>query len=133
VWSEWDDPVELRMRLDAALVEIAELTEENYRLRQQLGLSGRHPMPKRHGPIADGDQPVVLEASRSNGLPYADASSAAEDKLALFRASFAGRTDVYARRWVSSRTGRAGWSPAKEDPWDKAKPDAETLGGRSEG
>ncbi|MQA97392.1 MAG: helicase [Streptosporangiales bacterium] len=127
VWSEWDDPVELRMRLDAALVEIAELTEENHRLRQQLGLSGRHPMPKRHGSTADGNQPVVLGVPRSNGLPFADASSAAEDKLALFRALFAGRTDVYARRWVSSRTGRAGWSPAEEDPWDKTKPDAERV------
>jgi hypothetical protein len=110
-----------------ALVEIAELTEENDRLRRQLGLGVRHPMSERHDPTVDGDWPVVLRVPRSNGLPYADASSAAEDKLALFRALFAGRTDVYARRWVSSRTGRAGWSPAEEDPWDKTKPDTERM------
>jgi hypothetical protein len=123
-WSEWGDPVELRMRLDAALVEIAELTQENDRLRRQLGLHGRHPMPERHAP--SGDQPVVFGVPRP-GLPYADASSASEEKLALFRALFAGRTDVYAMRWVSSRTGRAGWSPAEEDPWDKTKPDAKRV------
>lgn len=115
------------MRLDMALVEIAELTEENHRLRQQLGMRVRHPMPERHGPTIDGDQPVALGVPRSNGLPYADASCAPEGKLALFRALFAGRTDVYARRWVSSRTGRAGWSPAEENSWDKTKPDAERV------
>ncbi|WP_158251125.1 DEAD/DEAH box helicase [Cryobacterium sp. Y11] len=33
------------------------------------------------------------------------------DKIALFRALFAGRTDVYASRWTSSKTGKSGWSP----------------------
>jgi hypothetical protein len=69
VWSDWDDSVELRMRLDAALVEIAELTEENRRLRQQLDLREPHPTPQRHGPTVDSDHPVVLGAPRSNGLP----------------------------------------------------------------
>jgi superfamily II DNA or RNA helicase len=127
VWSEWDDPVELRMRLDVALVEIAELTEENRRLRKQLGFPVRNPMPEQVSPTIEGDQPVVLEAPRTNGLPYADASSVAEAKLALFQALFAGRTDVYATRWVSARTGRAGWSPAEENHWDKTKPDAERV------
>jgi hypothetical protein len=114
------------MRLDAALVEIAELTQENNRLRRQLGLGVPHLMPERHAPGDGGDQQVVHGVPRP-GLPYADATSAAEEKLALFRALFAGRMDVYARRWVSSRTGRAGWSPAEEDPWDKTKPDAERV------
>jgi hypothetical protein len=29
VWSAWDDPVELQMRLDVALAEIAELTKRH--------------------------------------------------------------------------------------------------------
>ncbi|MFD4561217.1 hypothetical protein ACFWP5_44055 [Streptomyces sp. NPDC058469] len=33
----------------------------------------------------------------------------------MFRALFAGREDIYARRWVSSRTGRTGWSPAEDN------------------
>lgn len=78
MWSEWDDPVELRMRLDVALVEIAELTEENHRLRRQLGLRGRRPMSDLHGPTVDAGQSAALDVPRSNGLPYADASSSAE-------------------------------------------------------
>ncbi|SDJ39155.1 hypothetical protein SAMN05421869_110140 [Nonomuraea jiangxiensis] len=29
LWADWDDAVELRMQLDATLVEITELREEN--------------------------------------------------------------------------------------------------------
>jgi hypothetical protein len=36
LWAEWNDPVELRIRLDLALVEIAELREENEHLRGLL-------------------------------------------------------------------------------------------------
>ena len=38
-------------------------------------------------------------------------ASSAEDKIALFTDYFAGRTDVYAHHWESSRTGKRGWSP----------------------
>ena len=75
--SLWDDPVELRMRLDAALVEIAELTQENNRLRRQLGLGVPDPTPERHAPGDGGDQPVVLEAPRP-GQTGEDSRSAAE-------------------------------------------------------
>ena len=34
------------------------------------------------------------------------------DKIALFRALFRGRDDVYARRFESRSTGKAGYSPA---------------------
>jgi hypothetical protein len=54
-------------------------------------------------------------------LPYADAASPTEQKIALFRALFAGRTDVYATRWVSAKSGRTGWSPAEDNPFAKNK------------
>lgn len=125
--SGWDDPVELRMRLDAALVEIAELAEENARLRERLRMPVRRGDSEVGSGAAGNDRLVGQDRSHSPGLPYADASSVPEAKLALFRALFAGRTDVYARRWVGGRTGRAGWSPAEENPWDKTKPDAERV------
>lgn len=40
------------------------------------------------------------------------ARSSSAEKLALFRARYIGREDVYAIRWTSSRTGKSGWSPA---------------------
>ena len=40
-----------------------------------------------------------------------DGRSSREAKIALFRELFAGRDDVYARRWESSAKGTSGWMP----------------------
>ncbi|WP_281157616.1 hypothetical protein [Streptomyces sp. HYC2] len=69
-------------------------------------------------------EPVpALPPAGAGGLPYADASSSAEAKIALFKTLFAGREDVYAKRWVSAKSGRTGWSPAEDNPFDKNKAD----------
>jgi superfamily II DNA or RNA helicase len=130
-WSDCFDPDELRIRLDVALEENTELHEEagrlsadNARLRSFLGLGVRSaaaPMP----PVAEPVAPVPV--SGVGGLPYADASSSAEAKIALFRALFADREDVYARRWVSAKSGRTGWSPAEDNPFDKSKAEADRV------
>lgn len=39
------------------------------------------------------------------------------EKIACFRSLFRGRTDVYPQRFESSRTGRAGYSPACGNEW----------------
>ena len=45
------------------------------------------------------------------------ARSPAADKIALFRALFRGREDVYARRFESHQTGRAGYAPVCGNEW----------------
>ncbi|MEO1078952.1 MAG: DEAD/DEAH box helicase family protein [Pseudomonadota bacterium] len=40
-----------------------------------------------------------------------------EEKVAVFRRLFRGRSDVYAVRWESNRTGRSGYAPACADEW----------------
>jgi superfamily II DNA or RNA helicase len=45
--------------------------------------------------------------------------SKTEDKLALFRSLFAGRSDVYAQRWDNPKTGKSGYSPACHNEWVK--------------
>lgn len=40
-----------------------------------------------------------------------------EDKIALFRRLFRGRTDVYPVRWESKTTGRSGYAPACANEW----------------
>lgn len=42
------------------------------------------------------------------------------EKIALFRTLFCGRTDVYARRFESRKTGRAGYQPACGNEWVRA-------------
>jgi superfamily II DNA or RNA helicase len=56
------------------------------------------------------------------------ARSSGEEKIALFRALFAGRDDVYAIRWDNPRTMKSGWSPAVVGGRTNAKrPDREYL------
>lgn len=54
----------------------------------------------------------AMEATRT-----IDNRSHAEEKVALFRGLFRGRADVYARRFVSRKTGKAGYSPACGNEW----------------
>jgi hypothetical protein len=131
VWSDCFDPDELRIRLDVALEENAELHKEIARLRADnarlCSLLGRdsQTVPVGMPPVSE---PVPTPPpDGAGGLPYADASSSAEAKIALFRALFAGREDVYATRWVSAKTGRTGWSPAEDNPFAKNKNDAERV------
>ena len=39
------------------------------------------------------------------------------DKIRLFRAMFRGREDVYARRYVSAKSGKSGYSPVCAIEW----------------
>ncbi|MFA5370656.1 MAG: hypothetical protein WC298_01620, partial [Sideroxydans sp.] len=41
----------------------------------------------------------------------------AQEKVALFRRLFRGRTDVYPIRWESKITGKTGYAPACENEW----------------
>ncbi len=49
--------------------------------------------------------------------PRVSMGSSYAAKLALFRARFACRADVWSRRWTSSRTGRSGYAPACGNEW----------------
>jgi len=40
-----------------------------------------------------------------------------DQKVALFRRLFQGRTDVYPSRWESKTTGKAGYAPACANEW----------------
>ncbi|WP_370131532.1 hypothetical protein [Streptacidiphilus sp. EB103A] len=83
--------------------EIAGLREENTRLRSLLGpVADSVPAHDAESEEASPQlvpEPVVvlLQMLSPSGLPYADASSGGQEKLALFRALFVGRSDVFAR------------------------------------
>ncbi len=44
-------------------------------------------------------------------------ASAPDEKIRLFRAMFRGREDVYARRYMSAKSGKCGYSPACAVEW----------------
>jgi len=61
------------------------------------------------------EQPAApARAARyGGGLPHADRGSPEAVKIALCRALFAGREDVYACRWENAATGEKGWAPRR--------------------
>ncbi len=96
----------MRAELAAVRVENARLAAENERLRSV------------------GERPGAVVAHRSERAPTlfpaaeevtmgVDRGSTPREKVALYRSLFAGRSDVYALRWVNSTNGKSGWSPAK--------------------
>ncbi|GAA0923496.1 DEAD/DEAH box helicase [Virgisporangium aurantiacum] len=86
--------------------ELDRLRAENGRLSRLLDLRGQSTEPS----------PEQL-AVASPGL--VTMSSPTADKVALYRDRFRGRSDVYAERWESARTGAAGWKPAVAGGWRK--------------
>ena len=49
--------------------------------------------------------------------PGTDIPTTAEEKISLFRQLFRGRDDVFPLLWMSSKTGRKGYSPACRNEW----------------
>ncbi len=101
---------------DQSLVrEIEGLRAEIARLRGLLGLDDRS---------SDGHSqvwvPTLLEEPTDRAT--VDRSSTAAEKVGLFRSLFGARSDVYAYRWESTSSGKAGWSPATKDRWSKGRP-----------
>lgn len=95
-------------------MRIRELEEENARLRGLLGLDDRS---------SDGHRfawnPTLL--SQASELVEVDAASSDEMKVALLRALFGARSDVFAVRWENTSTGKSGWSPAVRGGWSRSR------------
>jgi len=49
--------------------------------------------------------------------PVANTPTTDEEKIFLFRQLFRGRDDIYPLLWISSKTGRIGYSPACRNEW----------------
>lgn len=74
------------------------------------------------------DPPRSDSGSAAHGSASVTAASPPAEKLALFRARFVGRHDVYVLPWVSRKTGLKGWSPASRGGFfSDSTTDAELL------
>jgi len=96
------------------VAELARLEMENARLRSLLGLDDRS---------ADGHATAWSPMLLPEVVPSApvDSSSSKSEKLALLSSLFGARSDVYATRWESASTGKAGWSPASRGGWSRQR------------
>lgn len=94
--------------------ELTRLREENAELRKRSSLSVHEP-PRDYQRKSD---PATVNTKPIGSLT---ADSPAIEKIALFRNLFRGRDDVFALYWTNERTGKKGYSPAIEDPWNHVK------------
>lgn len=75
---------------------VRELEGENAKLKEKLG----------------DEVPVRKQA------PTAMLTLSLQEKIDLFRGLFKGRENVFARRWYSRATGKAGYQPVCSNEWD---------------
>jgi hypothetical protein len=94
----------------AILAEVAELREENARLRSLLELETRQDDGHRHGWT-----PTLF--SQPTEAALIDRAASAEEKLMLVRTLFGARSEVFAIRWENASTSKSGWSPAVRGGW----------------
>ena len=92
--------------------ELERLRKENAELRKRLGMSV--------APQALNDHVTAEERAPLELLPSVTADSSTREKINLFRDLFRGRDDVYPIFWTNDRTGKKGYSPAAENPWNSA-------------
>lgn len=91
---------ELFQKYKDLLSETERLKAENAELKNRLGIA----------------EPEIAEQASAENAAVNMRSSSVE-KIAFFRSLFAGREDVFARRWYSKTTGKSGYQPVCENEW----------------
>lgn len=109
-WRHEQDNVRLRLELAEARREVEALRGElAARAGPDRGVGAAH--------VGGDAEPQRAAAAASSsrragsGGAHVDQHSSPQDRLALYRTLFAGRPDVYARRWENRTTGTSGWWP----------------------
>lgn len=93
---------------DELLKKCALLERENAALKAELAEFKGIPVP-----------PVTESARLSSDTVGVNMYSTPADKIKLFRSLFAGREDVFAKRWYSKTTEKGGYQPVCKNEWDK--------------
>jgi len=91
-------------------------TEEVRRIRDRLKLLDFERAELR-GRLVELTEKPVIDPKRGNGIGIVTNRSSTRDKVAFFRTLFAGRMDVYPRRWENVAKGRTGYAPACANEW----------------
>jgi len=112
--SSADRPREMCLEPEEMQRELERLRNENAELRRRLGISVSEPT---HSYKTKPEQRPL----NVNPIASLTADSPSAEKVALFQNLFRGREDVYAVFWTNERSGKKGYSPAVEDPWNSGK------------
>lgn len=97
------DYEELLKKYRTVLSENESLKNENFRLKEQLG-------------IIEQKNVVEEEIIQIKLIPGINQTSEPKEKISLLLSLFGGRTDVYAKRW-QNKTGKSGYAPVCLNEW----------------
>lgn len=97
--------MDIQEQLNQALKEIDRLKKENKQLKMALY-------------SAQGHNPTYNQKSKLKKT-VKDFTPKEKAAISLFMDLFKGRSDVFAQRWDSSKTGKSGYSPVCKNEWDK--------------
>lgn len=98
----------LRQAIDREKVMLADLARKHDESRERLAALKAELATMESMPVVPSSPAVE---------PSTDSPTTAERKISLFRKLFRGRDDVFPLLWVSSKTGRKGYSPACGNEW----------------
>jgi superfamily II DNA or RNA helicase len=93
--------------------EIADLEESLARKKAELDRLRNRPPQSEAGTHVSQPRTIIPD-SENRGI---NNLSSPEDKIALFRSLFHGREDLYAKRFESKKTGKAGYQPVCKNEW----------------
>ena len=101
----------MRETLAREEARLAEIEIERTRVARRIAeLEAR--LASAHHEAGSAREPVRKAALTNRPIP-----STSKEKIALFLDLFRGRTDVYPKRWVNTKKGTKGYSPACADEW----------------
>lgn len=69
--------------------------------------------------IAQNKEAVVIDLSEDFSIASVTKSSSPQEKIELFMSLFRGRTDIYAKRWYSIKSGKSGYQPVCLNEWNR--------------
>lgn len=109
---------ELLIKYDLLLSENSRLTEENNRLKAQLGITEFDPSKNNITEIFT-EKPIPDdESTKSASFLNLNNTSDSISKIKLFMSLFKGRDDVYAKRWENKKKATSGYSPFCLNQWE---------------
>lgn len=109
---------ELLIKYDLLLNENSRLTEENNRLKAQLGITEFDPSKNNITEIFT-EKPIPDdESTKSASFLNLNNTSDSISKIKLFMSLFKGRDDVYAKRWENKKKATSGYSPVCLNQWE---------------
>ena len=108
---------ELQKKYNLLVAQNEILRKENTELKSLLCAHGIEYKPKPTNVIDSIYSPISLPVIKLS----------LDERVALFRSLFKGREDVFARRWFSKSTGKAGYQPVCVNEWRRGVCDKKTY------